>query len=69
MERATVARLFASDADSASIRERDAHSRKMGVTGVPTFVVSGQHVVAGAQPAALWTNVINELQTQQTKAG
>ena len=40
-------RLFASDGDIDDIRARDAHARERGVTGVPTFVIANQHVVAG----------------------
>ena len=54
-------RLFASDADREDIRARDAHARERGVTGVPTFVIGGQHVVTGAQPPELWAQVIDEL--------
>jgi len=61
MEGDMVARLLSSDADAAAIRERDAHARARGVTGVPTFIVAERHAVVGAQPAALWTEVIAEL--------
>ncbi|TCP41005.1 DsbA family oxidoreductase [Rhodovulum marinum] len=56
-----VARLLDTDADIATIRDRDAHARARGVTGVPTFIVADQHVVVGAQPTELWASVIAEL--------
>ncbi len=61
MDRSVVEKLFASDADIKELRDRDTHSRSSGVSGVPTFIVVGQHVVAGAQPAALWTSVIKDI--------
>ena len=61
LDGAMIAGLLASDADKDEVRARDAHARKSGVTGVPTFIVGGNHVVTGAQPAALWHNVIAEL--------
>lgn len=61
MDRAMAERLLSADADVASVRERDAHARERGVSGVPTFVVANQHVVPGAQPPELWTQVIDEL--------
>jgi len=64
MDAAVVARLLASDADVQMIRDRDAHSRKMGVTGVPTFVVAGRHAVPGAQPPELWDKVIADIKAQ-----
>ena len=61
LDRAVIARLLESDADEEDIRRRDRHARARGVTGVPTFVVAEHHVVPGAQPVALWSEVIEEL--------
>lgn len=61
LDAAMVARLLASDADRAEIRARARHSRERGVSGVPTFIVAGQHVVSGAQPVALWEDVIGQI--------
>jgi predicted DsbA family dithiol-disulfide isomerase len=64
MDASVVSRLLASDADRQDIAERDRHSREMGVTSVPTFIVAGKHAVPGAQPPELWRKVIHELQDQ-----
>ncbi|SLN18283.1 DSBA-like thioredoxin domain protein [Pseudoruegeria aquimaris] len=64
MDRDVTLRLLAGDADVEMVRERDAHSRKMGVTGVPTFIVGQRHVVPGAQPAELWRRVIQDIREQ-----
>ncbi len=64
MDAAMVTRLLATDEDSASIRARDAHSRKMGVTSVPTFIVAQQHAVPGAQPPEIWVQIITDIQAQ-----
>ena len=69
MDGAAIRRLLAGDADIAAIRARDAHARERGVTGVPTFVVANQHVLTGAQPTALWVQVIDEIAGQQTPGG
>ena len=61
MDAAVVRKLLLSDADLEDIRARDAQFREMGVTGVPTFIVGGQHAVPGCQPAELWVKVIDEL--------
>ncbi|MGB7243109.1 MAG: DsbA family oxidoreductase [Sulfitobacter sp.] len=66
MDASLVTRLLQTDADCDDIRARDAHSRKMGIQSVPTFIVGGKHAVPGAQPPALWANVIAEL-TRETK--
>lgn len=61
MDAAVVSRLLASDADAQAIKDRDAHSRQMGISSVPTFIVAGKHAVPGAQPPELWARVISEL--------
>ena len=58
MDAAVVTRLLATDVDAKDISDRDAHSRKMGVNSVPTFIVGGKHAVPGAQPPELWAQVI-----------
>ena len=61
MDRALTARLLASDADRDDILARDADARAKGVQAVPTFLVDGRYVVAGAQPVTLWQQVIDEI--------
>lgn len=56
-----VERLLATDSDLDDIRARDAHSREMGVRGVPTFVLNNESVLTGAQPPETWGQVIVEL--------
>jgi predicted DsbA family dithiol-disulfide isomerase len=68
MDASVVAKLLASDADLDDIRARDAHSRKMGINSVPTFIVAQQHAVPGAQPPDVWDKVIDEI-TAQIDAG
>ncbi|MCA1775004.1 MAG: thioredoxin domain-containing protein, partial [Loktanella sp.] len=55
---------LATDEDTADIRARDAHSREMGISAVPTFIVANQHAVPGAQPPETWRNVISEIMEQ-----
>ena len=64
MDAAMVTKLLASDADTADIRARDAHSRQMGVNSVPTFIVAQRHAVPGAQPPEVWVNVIKDIMEQ-----
>ncbi len=64
MDAALVRKLLATDEDAKDIRDRDAHSRKMGVNSVPTFVVANQHAVPGAQGPDLWVQVINDIKEQ-----
>lgn len=68
MDRATIARLLASDADLEDLRKRDAHARERGVTGVPTFIVANQHALPGAQPTDLWGALIEDITKQLGEA-
>ena len=54
-------RLLASDADRTDTAERDRRARAAGIKAVPTFIVAGRHVVAGAQRPEFWMQVIDEL--------
>ncbi len=64
MDAAVVQKLLQSDADREDIRNRDSHSREMGVNSVPTYIVANQHAVPGAQPPELWAKVIAEIMSQ-----
>jgi len=61
MDASVVTRLLATEEDMQNIRDRDAHSRSMGVNSVPTFIVGGTHAVPGAQSPELWAKVIAEV--------
>lgn len=61
MDEALAARLLATTEDRADLAARDAHARQRGVNSVPTFVIANQYVLSGAQPVALWGQVIDEL--------
>lgn len=61
MDGAATARLLASDADREDLIARDMDARRKGVSSVPTFLVAQQYVLTGAQPPALWTQVIADL--------
>lgn len=63
MDASLVLKLLNTAEDEEAVRSRDAHSRKMGVSSVPTFIVAGQHAVPGAQPTDLWLKVISEVQS------
>ena len=64
MDASVVLKLLQSENDAQDIRDRDAHSRKMGVSSVPTYIVANKHAVPGAQPPELWVKVIGEIMEQ-----
>lgn len=61
LDRATVARLLASEVDAPEVAQADATARARGVKGVPAFVIGGEYLVSGAQPPEFWLNVIDDL--------
>lgn len=65
LDAAMIRRLLASDADEDMITQRQNHTREMGVTSVPTFIVAQQHAVPGAQPTEMWERVIADIQAQE----
>lgn len=64
LEAEVIAKLLEGDSDLEDIRNRDAHSRKMGVNSVPTHIIANQHVVPGAQQPELWKQVITDIMDQ-----
>lgn len=63
-----IRRLLATDADVEQVVGREVHARERGISSVPTFIIADQHAVSGAQPAALWQQVIDELVEGRTPA-
>lgn len=45
-----IATLLQGDADREEIAEAGAEAARIGVTGVPTFILGGRYVVTGCQP-------------------
>lgn len=61
LDRAVIARLLATDADRAETLEEESVARRMGINGVPTYIIDGRSVLTGAQPPAQWLRVIDAL--------
>jgi predicted DsbA family dithiol-disulfide isomerase len=61
LDASVVARLLSTEEDAQDIRDRDAHSRQMGINSVPTFIIGSRHAVPGAQPPELWAQVIADI--------
>jgi predicted DsbA family dithiol-disulfide isomerase len=68
MDAGMVTKLLGTDADTADIRARDKHSREMGISSVPTFIVANQHAIPGSQPPEMWVRVITEIMEQMSDA-
>ncbi len=69
MDGAVIQKLLRSDADIEGIGQKDAGFRKMGITGVPCFIVAGKHAVPGCQPPETWIKVIDEINAMSDQDG
>ncbi|TVP73443.1 MAG: DsbA family oxidoreductase [Rhodobacteraceae bacterium] len=61
LDRDMIARLLDAGADADLIAEADRSARARGIQAVPFFIIDGQYATSGAQPVAVWQNVIDEL--------
>ena len=50
LDEAEARSYLESGEDAESIRSEDAHARKVGVQGVPTFILDNKYVLSGAHP-------------------
>lgn len=51
LDRDQVMKRLASDEDRDAVRVEIDHAQRIGVTGVPTFILAGRYALVGAQPA------------------
>jgi predicted DsbA family dithiol-disulfide isomerase len=54
-----VSALLSSDAYAREVRADEAEARRVGVEGVPFFVIGGRYAVSGAQPAELLSTALD----------
>lgn len=61
MDAAIVDALLPTDADRDAVREEIATAQRMGVTGVPCFLIEGRYAVVGAQDAETLADAIRQV--------
>ena len=61
MKSELVKRLFYLNEDITTITELDLASRKIGIKGVPLFILGNEYVISGAKKATFWKKVFNEI--------
>ena len=54
-------RLFENEKDIDSIQETENKYRRIGVTGIPTFILNNEYVIPGAQTKQFWLRVFKEV--------
>ncbi|MCO1337482.1 disulfide bond formation protein DsbA [Kocuria polaris] len=60
VERDDVVRVLDSDEHAGSVREDAAAARRLGITGVPFFVLGDKYGISGAQPAETFTRALEQ---------
>jgi len=61
MDHVLLRRLYDEDADRDLLTNEEALARQMGVSGVPTFILSEKFAFVGAQETAAWLDVLDRL--------
>ena len=59
MDADLIADLYRRDADVDLVRQEEAVARKMGINGVPCFIVNGKYAVSGAQDPTVLVHVFD----------
>jgi predicted DsbA family dithiol-disulfide isomerase len=68
MDAGVVAKLLSSDADLELVLREEAVARRMGVTGVPCFIIDQRLVMVGAQETDMLLRAIDHAAEQATQA-
>lgn len=61
LDRSVIAQLLAGDSDREAIVQEDIAAREAGLSGVPSFIINGKHLIPGAVDGEVWDRVIAEL--------
>ena len=60
--------LLASDRDEKAVWEEEVFFRKLGVSGVPTYIFNGRFAVSGAQEASVLADAIRQAVKEPAEA-
>jgi predicted DsbA family dithiol-disulfide isomerase len=59
LDAAEVRAVLAEDRYAAEVRHDEEQAQRLGITGVPFFVIDGKYGVSGAQPAEILRQVLD----------
>jgi predicted DsbA family dithiol-disulfide isomerase len=68
MDAELVEELMNSDADRELVEREDSLARKIGIQGVPTYLIGGKSLVSGAQDAEVLVRVIDRVAAETEDA-
>lgn len=68
LDRKTIENRLAGNADRDLVKSEIAHAQRMGVSGVPCFILDHQYAVTGAQPVDVLANALRQLAEMKRRA-
>lgn len=57
-----VERYLQSDEDTAEVKAEEAAGHKLGIRGVPYFIVNGTYAISGAQPSGRFVETLKQIE-------
>jgi predicted DsbA family dithiol-disulfide isomerase len=67
MDGEDVKRRLATDEDRDNVRQDIAVAQRMGVSGVPFFVIEGKYAISGAQSVDVFANALQQIADRKAK--
>jgi predicted DsbA family dithiol-disulfide isomerase len=67
-DRDAVRAFLASDEGDAEVRAEDAFARRVGIQGVPCFVIERKYAISGAQPPEAFADVFARVRAESADA-
>lgn len=68
LDRQVIARLLASDADVDTVKSEIQSAQRMGVSGVPFFIVDQKYGISGAQSSDTLANALRDIAKSKREA-
>lgn len=68
LDETSVIEFLTSGAQSAEILAEDNAARRMGIQGVPCFIIDGRHVLSGAQPPEVFLQMFDVVAADRAMA-
>lgn len=68
MDAAIVGDLLAGDADREAVMGEDQAARRMGISGVPCFIIDGKYAIMGAQQSSAYHAVLERALAEAAEA-
>lgn len=68
LDREQIERIIADPEAAKRVKDREQEMYKLGISGVPFYIINGKYGISGAQPTEIFVKALNELQAQTVEA-